>query len=573
MNRNRLLSAIIVGSIATEVLLIVQEGFRFADVQLLPYLTYSVALLTLAINILYDIDELRASDDRTRYLRAVAVEWLLFVPIIATVTQPVLFGFFVWVRQFLVLVRLLLNTGWGHRLMHRMQTRPTTMLVYSFVLIIGIGTILLTFRSATTDHRGATLVDALFTATSATCVTGLIVLNTNDDAERNPRLQSYSLFGQFVILLLIQVGGLGIMTLSTAVTLLLGNRLKLRSRHAITQVISDDPEEDMERILKYIFKMTFVTEGIGSIILFVKFQAYFHDVNRAAYYAIFHSVSAFCNAGFALFGDSLCHFRGDWTINLTISALITLGGLGFAVVSALFSTDALRRPRMHWQRVGVHVKLVVSVSAILIALGTVVYFFADYYHSLKGLPLHEKLLASFFQSVTLRTCGFNTVELGGVHRVTLVVMVVLMFIGASPGGTGGGVKTSTLGVVLLSVRAMMIGRDEVELMGRTIPKKVVYKALSILVISFMILNIFMILLLFTQPHLTFLQLLFEAVSALGTVGLSLGITSELTTSGKIIITFLMFVGRIGPLTLALAVGESRDEFVDYQYPEGKIIVG
>lgn len=567
---NRLGQAVILGSLLTEIVIIAQEAFRGGHYAALVVISYVVATTTLGLNLAFDITELRRSQNRLAVVRSTLFEWVLLIPVLMVVTQPLLFGFFVWVRQLLVCIKLIFRTAWGRSLIERIQYKPAQMLVASFLVTIAIGTVLLTFPPATTDNRGASLEDALFTATSATCVTGLIVLNTHDDAYGNPKLQSFSLFGQFVILLMIQVGGLGIMTLSTALALLLGRRMRLRSHRMIEEAVGE--HDDIQGIVKYIFKMTFVCEGVGALLLFFPFFHHFGDGQTAAYYAVFHSVSAFCNAGFALFGNSLTLFQDDWLVNLTVMALITLGGLGFTVVAAVFNRDLLQRRRGFWRRSGIHVKIVILTSLALTIAGTVVIFYADFYHSLDGLRLDTKLLAALFQSVSLRTCGFNTVDIANIHRVTLIVMVVLMFIGASPGGTGGGVKTSTILVVILSVRAMLLGRDEVEMNGRTIPKNVIYKAVSILVIAFIVLNLFFVALLFSEPHLPMEKLLFEAVSALGTVGLSMGITADLTVTGKVIITFLMFVGRIGPLTLALAVGE-REEFARYQYPEGKVIVG
>ena len=404
-------------------------------------------------------------------------------------------------------------------------------------------------------------------------MTGLAVLNTNADKLHDSTRQSFSAFGQVVLLVLIQVGGLGIMTLSAAVVLLFGRTLGMRSQALLQQVMEESSRRDLERSIRYIVTMTFVAESLGALVLYVRFRDVLPTESQAAAYAIFTSVSAYCNAGFSLWSDSLTSLASDNVVMITIMLLITVGGLGFVVVGALADPmNFKQRPDVTWRRWSVHVRLVLFMSAWLVFGGALVYYYLEFHHSLAGLSRGEKYLAALFQSVTLRTAGFNTIDFGEISRVGLVFMLALMFVGGSSGSTAGGVKTSTVAVVVLSVRAMLMGRQDVEAGGRTIPKTVVYKAISILVIFAALFMVGFLVLLGTEPSMPFEELLFETMSALATVGVSTGITPDLSTAGKLVVTFLMFVGRIGPLTLALAVGEAGER-VALRYPEGKIMVG
>lgn len=504
---------------------------------------------------------------------AVDIVLLVFVGIFLVAGQRGLLSVTVFVRQAIVLVRVYMATEHGARTLLQLLAQPAKLLAVSFIGVIILGTLFLSFPRATADGKGAPLIDAAFTATSATCVTGLAVLNTNDDPASNSALQSFTTFGQVVLFVLIQIGGLGIMTLSAAVVLLLGRRLGMRSQVVMQSVMEEGSRRDLEHSIRYIVTMTFVIELVGAALLFLRFEPALGDARLAASYALFMSVSAYCNAGFSLWSDSLTSFSSDWYVMSVIMALITFGGLGFTVVAALVERDNLRRtPQASWNRWPAHVKIVLSASFVLTVGGAIVFYFFEFGESLTDLSRGDKLMASLFQSVTMRTAGFNTVDLGALSRVTVIIMVLLMFVGGSSGSTAGGVKTSTVAVVGLSVKAMLFGRDDVEAWGRTIPKSIVYKSVSILTI-FVVLFVFgLIGLLIVEPNQPFMALLFETMSALATVGVSQGITPELGTGGKLLVIFLMFVGRIGPLTLALAVGE-RAGRVALRYPEGKIMVG
>lgn len=467
-------------------------------------------------------------------------------------------------RQIVLAVQRAARTDWGSLLILRLQTKPAKLLALSFLSIICLGTLFLTFPWATPkEEPGGGFVDALFTATSATCVTGLIVQDTPT---------YFSRFGQTVILMLIQIGGLGIMTISTSMALIFGRSMSMRGRRAMQEVMDAAHPRDLREILLYVVRMTFIAELAGFLLLLARWRTELGGIARGAYWALFHSVSAFCNAGFSLFSDSLIGYRGDLAVNAIVVGLIVLGGIGFVVVSDVLRMDVLRKgPRRAIFRISLHTRLALLVTFLLLSAGTISLFFFEFDNILLRMPISEKLLTAFFQSVTPRTAGFNTVDIASLNKVSQLLLIILMFIGASPGSTGGGIKTTTFGVLVLSVRSMLLGRREVEAAGRTIPREIVYKATSIVVISFSVVVLFLILLLFMEEA-PFLDLLFETMSAFGTVGLSMGVTSNLTTPGKLAIILLMFTGRIGPLTLALAVGE-RARRATYRYPDGRVMVG
>jgi trk system potassium uptake protein TrkH len=562
-------------SVAALCLVVLVEGYELITARWATVGSVGIWLGAVGISAMYELVLARRSIRPMEYIRARLPDLLLLIIVVILAISGRLseMALAVFVRQGLASLRILKSTERGDRFLMGLLARPAKLLASSFLILIVLGTTFLTFPRATVDGQGADLIDAAFTATSATCVTGLAVLNTNRDANSNPKLQSFTTFGQVVIFILIQIGGLGIMTLSASFVLLLGRRLGLRSQALLQDVMEEESRRDLERSIRYIVTMTFTVEAIGALILFFRFWPELGDARQALFYAIFHSVSAYCNAGFSLWSDSLTSFRSDPTVMFTIMGLITVGGLGFTVVAALIHRENLRQsPLATWVRFPVHVKTVLVVSLSLVIGGAIVYYFSEYHHSLAGLSLGEKLMASLFQSVTMRTAGFNTVDDSAMHRVTLMVMLLLMFIGGSSGSTAGGVKTTTVATVFLSVRAMVLGRDDVEVAGRTIPKNIVYKSVSILVIFVGLLVVFFLALLITEKEQEFHAVLFETVSALATVGVSTGITPELTPLGKLLVIFLMFVGRIGPLTLALAVGE-RAERTALRYPEGKIMVG
>ncbi len=557
---------IILASVELSIILL-QHGYELKQLYEAQWIFVALDVLVLIVFILVMGVKFWRSESRLGFIKRNIIFILLFLYFAGlSVFRPVsalkLLVFFIIARQLFLVVQAATRTNWGRVLVVRLQTHPAVLISLSFLFVILSGTLFLTFPRSTNSHQGADVLTAFFTATSATCVTGLIVVDTP---------VYFSRFGQTVIIFLMQIGGLGIMTLSTATVFILGRSLGVTGRRVMENLLDESLLLEMRRSILYIIGMTFIVEGLGGLLLFLRWRHDF-DVSTAIYLAIFHTVSAFCNAGFALFSDNLASYAGDFPINLTITTLIILGGIGFTVVASVINMNLFRKgPKRVLSLLPVHTRLVVFITVLLILGGTILIFFFEYDNKLLDLPLQEKLLASYFQSVTTRTAGFNTIDIGGLKAATLFIMVLLMFIGASPGGTGGGIKTTTFGVLALSLRAMLLGRKEVEVYGRTIPQTVVYKSIAIGFLSAGFLSIILILLLSVEKA-SFIQLLFEAVSAFGTVGLSTGITSALTSVGKFLLCIAMFVGRVGPLTLAIAVGEKSIKAV-YRYPDGKVMVG
>lgn len=526
-----------------------------------------------ALSVAYDLLLLAQRPRRARDLRAVIVNAALLVPVILFTERPSLWGLSVFLRQAIILGRIVARTRRYRTYVGALQSDPAKVMVLSFVLIIVVGGILLTFPRATTDGQGASVVDALFTSTSATCVTGLATLNTVADQFADVARQSFSPFGQFVILMLAQIGGLGIMTISAATVVLAGGRLGLRRAGMMQSLLDEESTATLRAAVRQILVMTFTIEALGAVLLFLRFDDGDIDGGVALWRAVFTSISAFCNAGFSVFGDSLSSYVGDAYVNAVVGGLIIAGGLGFTTIVTLAARRSWRGgPASAWRRFPLQTRLVVITSLTLIVIGAIAWYFFEYEHSLDGLPVQDKVVASVFQSISLRTAGFNTVDIGEISRVTLIISCVLMFIGASPGSTGGGVKTTTVAVLMMSIRASIRSQANIEVGRRSISPAVVNRAVSIVVIALLVLILGLVLLLVTQPDLPFDQLLFEVVSALGTVGLSMGATPHLDDPGKIIVIVIMFIGRVGPLTIALAVGR-RQAAGRIRYPEGRVVVG
>lgn len=453
------------------------------------------------------------------------------------------------------------------RLLRPVLKSPARVTAVGFALLIAVGTGLLLLPWAARGE-GLGLVDALFTATSAVCVTGLTVVDTGS---------YFSIFGQGVLLLLIQVGGLGIMTLSTLFLLLAGRRPSFTEHTVIQSTFARSQERSLGAIIRDVAVFTFVLEGLGVLLLFFFFLPQ-GGVAQSLYRGFFHAVSAFCNAGFGLFADSFSAYRTHWGINLTVAALIVAGGLGFPVLSELRYRLQSGRRRF-WRRLSFHTKLVLVTSALLLLLGTLLIVVMEWNNTLQALAWPQRFLAAFFQAVNARTSGFNSLPMGGMTNVTLFVLILLMFVGASPGSCGGGIKTTTFATLALVGFARFRGRPKPQLFGRSIARKSNSRAVSIVLLSTLVISIGLVLLLMTElgdtPHPQsrgkFLELLFEVVSAFGTVGLSTGLTAQLSVAGKLIVSFVMFIGRLGPLLVAMAV--SRPETATFYYAEESIMVG
>ncbi len=440
---------------------------------------------------------------------------------------------------------------------------PERAVILGFILAIWIGAFFLMLPiSAKTNPLN--LIDALFTATSATCVTGLTVLDIGS------RL---SQFGQLIVLILIQAGGLGIMTISTMFILMMGKRPSITGVMAVQDTLTFKSEKGFRFILKDVAIFTSIIEGIGTALLFLFFifKSNF-PFFKAIYYAIFHSISAFCNAGFSLFPDSFIRFQKSYFLNLVICFLIVTGGIGFIVLSEI-------KEKRNFSSLSLHSKLVLSTTFFLILLGTIFITLMEWNNTMLRLPVPHKFLSGLFQSITARTAGFNTLPIGNMANETLFLLIILMFIGASPGSCGGGIKTSTFATIILMGISKLKGFENPHIFKRSISKESTSKAISIVMISMLIITTGLMLLLISEaggkPHVktkgVFLELMFETVSAFGTVGLSTGITPHLTCIGKVILIFIMLIGRVGPLAIAMAI--SRQETIRYHYAEESIMVG
>jgi trk system potassium uptake protein len=505
------------------------------------------------------------------YVRRRWLDLALLMPIVAAMATGRSALLLIALRQFVVLAEAFYHSRRFAGVISEIRRRPIQLLAISFLLMIVLGAVMLTLPAATASGRGAPLVDALFTSTSAVCVTGLIVRDT----------QFYwSRFGQWIILVLIQFGGLGIMTFSASIVALIGGRLGVYGRRAMSEVVEDSRDLDIAHSLRYILLFTFLAETLGFAVLFLHWVGGAARPLDAVYNALFHSVSAFCNAGFSVFSKNLTAYTDDIVVNLTIITLVLLGGLGFSVVHEVFNRRNLRilydRLLRHTEsepmpRLSVHAFLVLRTSGLLLLAGVVLFFFFEYDNALGRFPVGTKLLASLFQSVTPRTAGFNTVPFDSLQPITLFVMIILMFIGASPGGTGGGIKTSTIAVLFLTLRNLITGGPEVEVRGRSLSRDTIRRAVGITIGAAMVLSLVFGVLLVTE-QLPFRNLLFEAVSAFGTVGLSTGVTPLLSIPGKLSIILLMYVGRLGPLTLALTM-RARLSRLPIHYPQARVIVG
>ncbi len=458
----------------------------------------------------------------------------------------------------------LARVGWVRRLVGRLWRHPAPLLAGSFAGAILAGAALLALPIASESKQSIGAVNALFTSTSAVCVTGLTVLDTGTQ---------FTLFGQVVILVLIQLGGLGIMTFSAAMFLMAGRAISASQGVALQSMLDQESAREARSLVRFIALSTLAVEAAGAAALFFCFAGRGGYSVQALYSSVFHSVSAFCNAGFSLHGTSFEGYRGHLGLNLTITTLIIVGGLGFPVLRNLLAVG--RRQRLgegRSSRLHTQTKVVLATSAILIVGGALAFYLLGLPSASGPLRPGERALASYFQSVTARTAGFNTVDIAAVRTPVLVVLMFLMFVGASPGSTGGGIKTTTAAILFQAMRSAFRHRPEVELFGRTVPRSTIRRSIALVTLSMLLLLAAAVALTCAEPNQPFERLLFEQVSAFGTVGLSTGITAALSAGGKLIILALMFAGRIGPLTLMFSLlGEGRP--ARYRYPDTHVMVG
>ena len=429
-----------------------------------------------------------------------------------------------------------------------------------FFLIIMTGTILLMLPVSTKNGQGAAFLDALFTATSASCVTGLIVQDTS---------LYWSGFGQAVILTMIQIGGLGFMTIATMFFMFLRKRVYLRGRELLSESISVNQVGGIMRLAKKIIFGTFLIEGIGALLLMIRFVPLYGV--QGIWMSVFHSVSAFCNGGFDLMGQhtgaysSLTAFADDWLVNLVIMALIVIGGIGFIVWD-----DALTH-KLKLKRYHLHSKIVLFMTTILLVGGAVIFFFVERNATGAGLSFGNQVLAAMFDSVTARTAGFNTVDTASLSDAGKLVTIALMFIGGSPGSTAGGAKTTTVVVMLLSAIAMIRSSHGVNVFGRRLEPEAVHKASTVFFVNLSMALVAILAILAIQP-LEFMDVCMEVFSAIGTVGMSTGVTRQLNDISKLIIILLMYCGRLGSLSFVLVFAQKK-KVPPIQNPQEKMLVG
>lgn len=444
-------------------------------------------------------------------------------------------------------------------------------MAFGFALAILMGSILLWLPVSSATGKSVSYMDALFTATTSLCVTGLVTV---------PTFSTWSTFGQVVILLLIQLGGLGVVTCSTIAFVVLGKRITLYTRKLVQDSYNLEYMSGMVKVVIRVVRGTLCIEGIGAIFYSFQFIPEFGP-GKGIWYSVFHSVSAFCNAGIDIIGpESLHKYVTNPVVNITTMWLIFMGGLGFVVwwdlskkMKMLFRKEIW--PHQFWQRLELHTKIVLVMTALLVFGGTAMIFLLEYKNpqTIGELSPGEKLLASLFQSVTTRTAGFESIAQGDFRNSTSVVHMILMMVGGSPMGTAGGMKTTTIAVLFLTAISYFQGKKNTDVFGRRLPEENIRTAIVVVVTAVFSLLVSVVLLSAVTPG-SLLDVAYEVVSALATVGLSRGFTPTMTLAGKIIIIFAMYLGRIGPITLASAVTvRSREANMDVDRPEKRIIVG
>ncbi|MBU8787582.1 TrkH family potassium uptake protein [Bacillus glycinifermentans] len=431
---------------------------------------------------------------------------------------------------------------------------PPQTLALSFIIIIAIGACLLKLPIASTAY--ISWADALFTATSATTVTGLSVVNIGTE---------YTVFGQTVIMLLIQVGGLGLMTFAVLVVMMIGKKIGLQQRILVQEAFNQTSLGGLVRLVKHLFIFTIVFECVAFLILSIRWVPEYGFQKGLFHSSLFNTVSAFNNAGFSLWPDNLMKYVGDPVVNLVITGLFITGGIGFTVLLDLWT-------KRNFRKLSLHSKLMIVGTLIINAAAALAIFLLEYSNpgTLGKLPLTEKLWGAYFQGVTPRTAGFNTVDIAQMTPPSLLLITILMFIGAGSGSTGSGIKLTTFIITILATLTFLRGKSETVVFNRAIKMKTILRALAIIVISFLFVLMAMFLLTITE-HAPFLDIVFEVVSAFGTVGLSMGLTPELTLPGKAVIMMMMFIGRVGPLTIAFTLAKPKKTPI--RHPEEEVITG
>ncbi len=438
---------------------------------------------------------------------------------------------------------------------------PVQTLLLGYIALILVGALLLSLPFSSSKNQYTPFVDTLFTATSAVSTTGLGVVDTGTH---------FSIIGQIIIFLLFQIGGLGYMIFIALISLGVGSRFTMSSKRLLTESMARPTSIEIKKFVKAVIFFTFAFELFGAIILTIMFlqKMSFGD---ALYSAVFHSVSGFCTAGFSLYSDSFTAYSFDTLTNVVIAIITIAGGIGFFVLYDIAKYFSNLFKHKHPFKLTAHSKLVLTVSFFLMTIGTIVIFFLETANN-SSTSLIDRVLTASFQALSASTTtGFNTVDIGKMYQLSLVVIILLMFIGASPGSTGGGIKTSTFGIIVLFIKKVITNRQEVHVFRRTIDDATVNKALGITLLGVFYM-IFVVIALSLTENFSLLQIIFEATSALGTVGLSMGITSQLTLIGKLLIILTMLIGRVGPLAIGYSlIGKVKTK--NFSYPSGNVMTG
>ena len=437
----------------------------------------------------------------------------------------------------------------------------TRLIAMGYITIIIIGTVLLMLPVSSRSGESVGFVSALFTAISSSCVTGLVVLDT---------ATSWSFFGQAVIICLIQIGGLGFMTIATMFSVLLKRKMGLREREIMVESINTEHIGGIKNLTKKIIAGTAIFEGAGALLLATRFVPEFGWA-KGIWYSVFHSISAFCNAGFDLMGikepyTSLVPFADDAVVMIVISLLVIIGGIGFLV------WDDISKKKLKFKRYQLHTKLVLTVTAILLVIPTVLFFVFERKFTNEGVGFGQSLLNSFFDSVTARTAGMNSTDTAALSPASKILTVILMFIGGSPGSTAGGIKTTTLAVIAISTFNGIRRRQSKGIFGRRLEDDAIHKASSVAFTNISLALAGIILICAFQPSMNVSDIIFEVSSAIGTVGMTTGITRDLIAASRIVIIFLMYCGRVGSVSFALALMEPRTA-PPVKNPKEKITIG
>lgn len=439
------------------------------------------------------------------------------------------------------------------------RLRPVQIITLGFFLIIIIASLILNMPFVTVNNMSIGYINSLFQVSSAVCVTGLSVIDIGKE---------FNIIGQVIMLILIQVGGLGFMSINTIIILFIGRKISLKSRMVIQEALNFDTLEGVVKWTKKIIFITFFIEIIGAIFLSFEFVPKY-GLYKGFYYSIFHSISAFCNAGFDILGNgnSLMNYSGNVIVNITIMILITLGSIGFITIYEVLN-------KRNFRKYSLHTKIVIKSSMIIFIIGFFSYLIFEYSNIdiMGNKPFYEKILISAFGSVTARTAGFATIDYTKLNLSTAFITLILMFIGGASGSVAGGVKVTTITVLFLTARAIILGKENVEIYNRTLPRDLILKAICVFIVSIFLNLVIILMLIITQNNVDLITILFEVISAFATVGLSMNFTYKLTIFGKILIILSMFIGRIGAITLLMSLATSKNN-ANVKYPYEKIMIG